>query len=252
MHPTLDNEASQKGQNEVGFRLPDTKQKPDYVQNLFSRVAGYYDLMNDVMSFGMHRVWKHEAIRKLRLKDNDSVLDVCCGTGDLEAYLHKANPNIKITGLDFCQNMLDIARKRFSEKPYNIDLIQGDAMALPFPNESFDSVIISYGLRNVANYELCLSEMQRVLKKNGRLVVLDMSHPTPFVAKLSSFYRYVVMPQMGKLVANDPDAYRYLSNSIKFYLNQTELKNLMTGVGLHKVDYENKMGGICAIHWGSK
>lgn len=234
------------------FPLPQKSEKPQYVQNLFTRVSKYYDLMNDVMSLGLHRLWKKQAIRLLNLQPGDRVLDVCCGTGDLEQYLYRMIPGVQITGLDFCENMLEIARKRMDEQMIPAQLVQGDALSLPFEDNQFDGAIIGYGLRNVADYETCLREMRRVVKDGSRIVVLDMSHPTPLMNKISGFYRYTLMPLMGKLVANDPDAYRYLSNSIHYYLTQQELCKLMRTIGLHQVKFRNKLGGICAIHWGLK
>lgn len=238
--------------NAQPFVLPQTAEKPQYVQQLFSRVAGYYDLMNDFMSAGLHRRWKQQACQWLNLQSGQSVLDVCCGTGDLELMLAKQTPGIQVTGLDFCQPMLDLAQDRLTQAGVHATLVQGDALALPFEANQFDGAIISYGLRNVADYQQCLTEMVRVLKPGGRLVILDMSHPEPWMNGLSQVYRFHVMPWMGRLVANDPDAYRYLSNSIYFYLTQVQLADLMQQVGLTQVRYENRMGGICAIHEGVK
>jgi len=234
------------------FTLPSRQEKPSYVQNLFTRIAKYYDLMNDVMTLGLHRLWKLQACRRLALSPSSHVLDVCCGTGDLAFTLAQLYPQASITGLDFCAEMLEIAEKRVRQKRVAAKFLQGDAMALPFEGNAFDGVVIGYGLRNVANYQACLAEMVRVVKPGGYVVVLDMSHPTGVVNWLSAVYRFKIMPWMGKFVANDPEAYRYLSNSIFFYPTQTELVDMMGQAGLSHVAYQNKMGGVCALHWGQK
>lgn len=238
--------------SQPAFTLPSTQEKPSYVQRLFTRIARYYDLMNDLMSLGMHRLWKRQACQLLNLKPGDSVLDVCCGTGDLEFYLANQTESLDIVGLDFCEEMLAIGRKRACQKGINAQFIQGDALALPFGDNRFNGAVISYGLRNVADYRRCLTEMYRVLTPGSRIVILDMSHPQHWANLLSFFYRFTLMPLMGKVIAKDPDAYRYLSNSIYFYLSQQELASLMTEVGFQAVQYQNKLGGVCALHWGIK
>jgi len=230
------------------FTLPQVQEKPGYVQKLFGRIAPYYDIMNDLMTMGLHRQWKKDACRLLNVKFGDTVLDICCGTGDLEIYLNQIYPGIQPTGLDFCEPMLDIARKRCT----NAQFIQGDALALPFEDNCFNGAVISYGLRNVADYRQCLAEIHRVIKPGSRVVILDMSHPVGWANTLSAFYRFTIMPLMGRLIANDPDAYKYLAHSIYFYLSQQALAELMQEVGFQKIEYRNLMGGICAMHWGIK
>ncbi|MCA9788697.1 MAG: bifunctional demethylmenaquinone methyltransferase/2-methoxy-6-polyprenyl-1,4-benzoquinol methylase UbiE [Cyanobacteria bacterium HKST-UBA05] len=236
----------------TSFALPSVQEKPTYVQNLFARVASYYDMMNDVMSFGLHRLWKRQACRKLALPRNGRVLDVCSGTGDLAVMLHRQYPTVAITALDFCPEMLAIGQRRAVAQGVPAAFEQGDALALPYADNAFDGVIIGYGLRNVAHYDRCLSEMVRVVKPGGYVVVLDMSHPKGLANVISGFYRFTIMPLMGKCVANDPDAYRYLANSIFFYPDQSKLAHMMAEAGLGHVAYENKLGGICALHWGQK
>lgn len=236
----------------TSFSLPNAQEKPAYVQTLFQRVAKYYDLMNDLMTFGLHRLWKHQACARLNLPQNAKALDVCCGTGDLAFIIHQQSPSAQITGLDFCPEMLAVARKRLAAKKIDATFLQGDALALPFEDNAFDGAIISYGLRNVADYQACLAEMTRVVKPGGSVVILDMSHPKGLANLLTSIYRFQLLPLLGKLIANDPDAYRYLSNSIFFYPTQPQLAQLMGEVGLNQVGYQNKLGGICALHWGQK
>lgn len=234
------------------YKLPETDEKPVYIRDMFQRLSGYYDLMNDVMTLGLHRLWKKKACRLLELKADASVLDVCCGTGDLTFYLKSMYPAAEVVGLDFCEDMLVLARERNAAKNIPAEFIQGDAMALPFEDNHFNGLIISYGLRNVANYEKCLIELMRVVKPGSKIVILDMSYPTPFIHRISSFHRYSVMPIIGKLLVNDSEAYRYLFNSIYYFMPQKELVQLMEKVGLRKVQYQNLIGGICALHWGTK
>ena len=236
----------------LNFQLPTTDEKPEYVQKLFQKVARYYDLMNDCMTFGLHRLWKKKACQLLCLPIQGKVLDVACGTGDLAFYLNKQYPNAELVGLDFCEDMLVIARKRAQDKQLNAQFIQGDGLNLPFENNQFNGAVISYGLRNMADYKRCLSEMVRVIEPGSRVVILDMSHPNKLMGVLSAFYRFQVMPLLGKFIANDTESYKYLSNSIYFYLNQVELVGLMQDSGLTNVQYENLMGGVCALHWGLK
>lgn len=226
--------------------LPPADEKPQFVQALFSRIAPHYDGMNDVMTFGLHRRWKALACRRLGLKSGQRALDVCCGTGDLSRALLRQTPGLHVCGLDFCEAMLAIARQRLAGYP--CELVQGDAMALPFDDQTFDGVVVGYGLRNVADVAGCLREMARVLKPGGRLVSLDMSHPSPWMHRLSAFWRESTLPLLGLLLAGDAAAYRYLPQSARAFASQAALADLMTQAGFIQARYENLLGGICALH----
>lgn len=230
--------------------LPSQENKEQFVYKLFSQLANNYDLMNNLMTGGLHILWKREAC-ELALKNNSNeILDLACGTGDMSFALNKISPEANIIGLDFCQEMLDIAiDKNTSEK---IKFIQGNALELNLPDNSFDSVIISYGLRNMSDYKKCLEEIYRVLKPTGKLVILDMSHPNKLMNILSWPHRHIVIPVLGRIFAQDSDSYKYLVNSINIYLNQEELKDLLVNLGFREVNYKNFMGGVSALHTGVK
>jgi demethylmenaquinone methyltransferase / 2-methoxy-6-polyprenyl-1,4-benzoquinol methylase len=234
------------------FLLPTPDEKPGYVKGLFKRIANYYDMMNDVMTVGMHRQWKRQACLKLSLKPGSRVLDLCCGTGDLIFYLSRLFPGVTVTGLDFSPEMLAVAQQRLNKQATVATLVQGDAMALPFEPESFEGAIIAYGLRNVSDYRRCLEELYLVLTPGSKLVVLDMSHPTGVMNVLSSFYRFTIVPLTGKLLTQNGDAYHYLSNSIFTYPNQKKLVCLMQEAGFQQVSYQNLVSGVCAIHVGQR
>ena len=236
------------------IQLPNKDEKPEYVQKLFGKVAQYYDVMNDLMSFGLHRLWKKQATQLLVLPQNTTakILDLCCGTGDIVFYLNKAYPQAQIIGVDFCPEMLSIAAERNKNNLQPGTFIQADAMNLPFEDNTFDGVTIGWGLRNVQDYQQCLSEIYRVLKPAAKLVIIDMSTPTPVMGVMSGFYRHQIMPLIGRIIANDAKSYQYLSYSITFFLNQVQLLSLMQDLGFKNVQYQNKLGGICAIHWGEK
>jgi demethylmenaquinone methyltransferase/2-methoxy-6-polyprenyl-1,4-benzoquinol methylase len=232
-------------------KLPQKEEKSEYVLNMFNRIAKQYDLMNDLMTGGLHRLWKQQVIKQLNIKDNEQVLDLCCGTGDLTVMMADHNSSIFVTGLDFSEQMLEFARTRKS-KLGNVTFLQGDAMKLPFEDNCFDKITISFGLRNVTDYEACLREVFRVCKTSGKLVILDLSHPTGFWDKASQFYRFQLLPTLGKIIANDKNAYAYLPNSISNYPNQENLASLMQKASWQQVNYTNLFGGVIAIHEGYK
>jgi len=224
--------------------------KAIYVQEMFNKIAPKYDLMNDLMTAGMHRFWKKKIVQMLNLKPSQKVLDLCCGTGDLTFYLAQKAPEAKIIGLDFSAEMLKIAQAE--RKLNNIEFIEGDALNLPFESESFDKAIISFGLRNVADYEKCLMEIWRICKKGGQLIILDLSHPQGFWDIASQFYRFKLLPFLGGLLAKNASAYDYLPNSIQNYPDQLALKALMQKTNWQKTNYQNILGGVLSIHEGFK
>ena len=237
------------------IKLPNTEEKSDFVKNLFNRIAPHYDLMNDLMTGGLHRLWKKKVCKSLNIQDEQKVLDLCCGTGDLTFMLLRENPKAKIIGIDFSQEMLTYAiQRKENEKQYSsqIQFQKGDVMKLPFPDNSFDRLVISFGLRNVSDYENCLKEIYRVAKEGAKFVILDLSHPRGFWDKVSRFYRFKLLPLIGKLLAKDYEAYEYLPNSIQIYPNQEKLVELLIKAGWQKVVYENLFGGVVSIHQALK
>lgn len=234
--------------------LPEAQEKAPFVQQLFNRISPFYDQMNDVMTMGMHRLWKKEACQKLNVAANSKLLDVCCGTGDLSFYLAKTYTQSKITGIDFSFNMLEVAHQRNSlaNQTQQITFIQGDALALPFEDTSFDGAVIAYGLRNVSNYDTCLSELHRILKPEAKLAILDMSHPQGLMKYLTAPYRYLVVPVIAKFLVNDPKAYAYLTQSIHFFPNQQKLTQMLLDTGFREVTLKNYFGGTCALHVATK
>jgi demethylmenaquinone methyltransferase / 2-methoxy-6-polyprenyl-1,4-benzoquinol methylase len=235
------------------FSLPSQSEKPTFVKALFERLARYYDMMNDVMTAGLHRRWKQDAIRHLALTPDAVVLDLCCGTGDLALSIQQQRPEATVIGLDFSANMLAIAHERANKAELqDISFQEGDALHLPFADNQFDGVVQAYGLRNVADYERNLQEVFRVLKPGGRFVILDMSHPRPPISWLSHIYRFSILPLVGKVLARDENAYRYLTNSIFLFLTQDQLAQKLEQHGFKHVAYKNIVGGVCALHWSKK
>lgn len=234
--------------------VPDPQQKDLHkdvqVQQMFDRIAGTYDQLNNWISLGFHKRWKRLACQKLQLKPDAHVLDVCTGTGDLIAHLLPlVGPNGQVDGLDFSENMLEVAHERFASQ-FQVRLTQGDALALPYPDDYFDGAIISFGLRNVVDIPKALSEMYRVIKPGGWMVNLDTS-PTPQLPGMK-FYFSQIMPKLGALLSQDQQAYRYLSASTNNFLTPTELKTLFESIGCHHVISETLMLGSVSFQAGQK
>ncbi len=236
--------------------LPKSEQKSEFVQKLFNNIASKYDLMNDLITLGLHKLWKKEIAESLLMKNNISairILDLCCGTGDLTCILAKTYPKAEIIGLDFSHQMLEIAENRkVQENTHNTIFTEGSALDLPFANNYFDGITISFGLRNVSDYRKCLSEILRVCKPESKLIILDLSHPTGFWHYISYPYRFWLLPALGQLLTKNYKAYDYLPNSIKTYPNQEQLNNLLQEVGWQTTNYKNIFGGIVCIHSGIK
>lgn len=224
------------------------------IRELFDQIAVRYDLMNDIMTCGLHRRWKRSAIEHLAIDavTQPAVLDLATGTGDLPLLLNDMyHGQVDIIGIDFSQCMLDVAVQR-SAKHHKINFVHGDILSLPFPDRSFDGVTIAFGLRNVSDYRACLGEALRVCRPQGKLVILDMSYPSPVMHVLSWVYRFLLVPLLGALVAQNRTAYAYLPNSVYNYLDQKQLLQLMSDVGWSDVQYRNICGGVIAIHHGRK
>jgi len=236
-----------------GYEQVEAKDKAKRVGEVFDSVAQKYDVMNDLMSLGVHRYWKHEAIKRLRLHEGQTVLDLAGGTGDLT---EKIAPKVsKVVLSDINEKMIEVGKNRLLDKGLfsNIDYVVANAEELPFENNTFDRIIIGFGLRNVTFKEKALQEMFRVLKPGGHALVLEFSKPfLPILNKVYDTYSFTVLPWLGKMLLNDPDSYRYLAESIRMHPDQETLKNMMCQAGFESCDFENFSGGIVAIHRGFK
>lgn len=239
-----------------GFETVLEDEKVQKVAEVFHSVAQKYDVMNDVMSCGMHRLWKRFTIDKSSVRRGDHVLDLAGGTGDLaKAWAAIVGQEGRVILSDINPSMLNVARDRFLDEGIvgNVEFVEANAESLPFPDESVDVVSIAFGLRNVTNKDKALAEMYRVLKPNGRALILEFSKPTS--AELSKWYdRYSfnLIPKLGKWIANDEASYRYLVESIRMHPDQESLKNMMNAAGFTEVKYDNLTGGIVALHRGFK
>ena len=239
-----------------GYKTVDAEKKESMVAEVFSSVAGKYDIMNDVMSFGIHRIWKKIAMQHTGLKAGDRALDVAGGTGDLTIYLSRqVGPTGEVIISDINPAMLAEGRARLIDKGVagNLQFVEANAEDLPFEDNSFNCITIAFGLRNVTDQNRALASMYRVLKPGGRLLVLEFSKPVaPGLNKLYDFYSFNILPKMGKLIADDEDSYRYLAESIRMHPDQNTLKDMMQQAGFERCTYHNMTGGIVALHKGFK
>ncbi len=239
-----------------GYQKVKVEEKAGKVADVFHSVADQYDLMNDLMSLGIHRLWKRYTIELSAVRKGQSVLDIAGGTGDLTAkFSSLVGPEGQVILSDINASMLNNGRARLIDDGIlgNVDFVQADAQFLPFPDNSFDCITIAFGLRNVTDKDLALKSMYRVLKPGGRLLVLEFSKPvTPGLKPLYDFYSFKILPFMGKLVANDADSYRYLAESIRMHPDQGTLKDMMENAGFEQCDFHNLSGGIVALHRGYK
>ena len=239
-----------------GFRDVPVGEKKKLVGQVFSSVARQYDLMNDLMSLGIHRVWKRYFVGTSGVKRGDRVLDLAGGTGDIAALLHEhvGDTGSVVLG-DINAQMLGVGRDRLTDRGLvrGLEYVQLNAEALPFPDASFDLVTIAFGLRNVTEKANALKEMHRVLKVGGRALVLEFSQVKPeWFRPVYDFHSFQVLPRLGKLFANDAHSYQYLAESIRKHPPQDELKAMMETAGFGRCDYRNLSAGICAIHSGYK
>lgn len=239
-----------------GYREVATEEKASLVGEVFTSVANRYDVMNDLMSAGIHRLWKRFTIEISAVRAGHKVLDLAGGTGDLAAkFSQLVGPEGEVILSDINAAMLSTGRDRQTDDGNcgNIHYVQGDAQYLPFPDNYFDCITIGFGLRNVTDKDLALRAMNRVLKPGGRLLVLEFSKPTnPLLSKIYDTYSFKILPKIGKLVTQDEDSYRYLAESIRMHPDQETLKAMLEDAGFANCEYHNMTGGIVAVHKGIK
>lgn len=239
-----------------GFRTIDKEEKVALVAEVFHSVASKYDLMNDLMSFGIHRIWKRFTIDCSAVRQGQRVLDLAGGTGDLTAKFSRlVGEKGEVVLADINDSMLKMGRSKLRDMGIvgNVNYVQANAEALPFPDDYFDCITISFGLRNVTDKDKALRSMFRVLKPGGRLLVLEFSKPVvKLLNKAYDAYSFHVLPKIGEMVTNDADSYRYLAESIRMHPDQDTLKGMMEEAGFDNVNYFNLTGGIVALHRGFK
>ena len=236
-----------------GFQQVAESEKASKVRSVFSSVAGSYDVMNDLMSFGLHRLWKAFTVQLAGVRKGDKVLDVAGGTADLSlAFARKVGPTGQVWLTDINHAMLSVGRDRVVDKGFLLPVAQCDAEKLPFPDNHFDVVTVAFGLRNMTHKDQAIAEMRRVLKPGGRLLVLEFSKVWKPLAPAYDFYSFKLLPLMGEKVAHDAESYRYLAESIRMHPDQESLKTMMEQAGLARVEYFNMTAGVVALHRGYK
>jgi len=254
--PTATPDAAQPESTHFGYQQVPKGEKAARVAEVFHSVAGKYDLMNDLMSLGIHRLWKRFTIDHAALRPGDRVLDIAGGTGDLSAqFARRVGHQGLVVLADINASMLQVGRSRLSDRGVvgNIVYAQANAEALPFPDNSFDCISIAFGLRNVTDKERALRSMQRVLKPGGRLLVLEFSKPVlPGLAPIYDLYSFSVLPRLGQLITGDAASYRYLAESIRMHPDQQTLQQMMEQAGFIRCDWFNLTGGVVALHRGYK
>jgi len=244
---------SSSSQTHFGFKTVAENEKASKVGEVFHSVAKKYDLMNDVMSAGLHRTWKRFAVEISGVRKGDRVLDVAGGSGDLsKLFAEKVGAEGEVVLTDINASMLGVGRDRLADAGFAIPTLQCDAEKLPFADQHFDCVIVAFGLRNMTHKDKALAEMQRVLKVGGRLLVLEFSQVWKPLAPLYDAYSFKLLPLMGKLLAKDAGSYQYLAESIRMHPDQETLKQMMIDAGLARVDYYNLSAGVVALHKGWK
>ena len=253
-----DGEAPETVEADFGFQRVAVGDKAALVRDVFSSVAARYDLMNDLMSLGVHRLWKGAMIDQLKPRSGERIVDVAGGTGDIAFRILERRAGVHVTVCDINREMVEIGRDRAIDRGLVsgsvshggcIDWLCGDAEALPFPDSSMDAYTIAFGIRNVTRIDAALSEARRVLKPGGRFLCLEFSHVVvPALAGLYDAYSFQALPAIGALVAGDGDAYRYLAESIRKFPNQKRFDAMITAAGLGRCRYRDLSGGIAALH----
>lgn len=245
-----------KGTTHFGYETINSGEKIGRVRQVFDSVATRYDLMNDLMSLGLHRLWKRFAVELAGIHRGQTILDLASGTGDLAArFAGLTGPGGLVVMTDINAAMLEQGRNRMADDGLvgNIAYGQVNAESIPFPDNTFDCITIAFGLRNVTDKQRALNEMHRVLKPGGRVLVLEFSHPHGQPLKsVYDLYSFKLLPMIGKMVANDEASYRYLAESIRMHPDQATLKEMMEQAGMERCDYHNLTGGIVAVHRGFK
>ncbi|WP_078117786.1 bifunctional demethylmenaquinone methyltransferase/2-methoxy-6-polyprenyl-1,4-benzoquinol methylase UbiE [Thiosocius teredinicola] len=248
--------ADNKDSTHFGYRSVDPRDKAGLVRGVFDSVAGKYDVMNDLMSMGVHRLWKRYAVELAGVRRGQTILDLASGTGDLaDRFADLVGPDGLVLMTDINAAMLSVGRDRMVDRGHagNLAYAQVNAEELPFPDDTFDLITIAFGLRNVTDKQKALESMYRALKPGGRALVLEFSKPlNKPLEKLYDLYSFQVLPRIGDLVAKDADSYRYLAESIRMHPDQETLKGMMEQAGFERCDVHNLTGGIVAVHRGFK
>ena len=254
--PSVAANSNEQETTHFGFQTVETKEKESKVASVFHSVAQQYDVMNDLMSFGVHRLWKRFTIDASGVRPGNSVLDLAGGTGDLTAKFSRlVGKEGKVILADINSSMLKVGRDKLRDKGLvqNIEYVQANAQYLPFEDNSFDIVTIAFGLRNVTDKDMALRSIYRVLKPGGRLLILEFSKPEQeLLNKAYDFYSFNILPKMGELVAKDGESYQYLAESIRMHPDQETLKGMMENAGFEQAGYKNLTSGIVALHKGYK
>jgi len=238
---------------DFGFRTVPEDEKAQHVGGVFDSVAGRYDLMNDLMSAGMHRLWKRFTVAQSGLRPGGRALDVAGGTADLAIqFARRVGAGGQVVLTDINAAMLALGRDRMLDAGVTTPAVQCDAERLPFASDHFDCVSVAFGLRNMTHKERALAEMRRVLRAGGRLLVLEFSRAWKPLQPLYDAYSFKALPLLGKLIANDSDSYRYLAESIRVHPDQEQLKQMMEQAGFERVEYFNLSAGVVALHRGYK
>jgi len=245
-----------KNTTDFGYKEVPRDEKVKHVADVFHSVAAKYDVMNDLMSGGVHRIWKKLTIEQSGARAGMKILDIAGGTGDLTLRFSRiVGREGQVTLADINDSMLKVGRDKLTDKGAvsNIDFVQANAECLPFPDNHFDIITIAFGLRNVTDKDAALRSMQRVLKPGGKLMVLEFSKTdNPVLSSVYDFYSFNILPKLGQVIAGDGDSYQYLAESIRMHPDQETLKSMMQDADLVNCKYQNMTGGVVALHTGIK